>query len=112
DVVHDLGDAVGFRRRTRRLPVWRNGRDGGIEIGALAIEVLDQLVDSWVHVKQVLRVLQDDKAKSTAAAACSAVVSKTGIFVLDCLTSSGISVQPRMAPCVPSSFAIRPMISR
>ena len=41
------------------------------------------------------------RAKSTAAAAWRAVVSKTGMGLSAALINNGISVQPRMTPCAP-----------
>ena len=47
------------------------------------------------------------RAKSTAAAAWRAVVSKTGMGLSAALINSGISVQPRMTPCAPRRSSSR-----
>ena len=47
---------------------------------------------------------EQHRANSTAAAACRAVVSKTGMGLSAALIDNGISVQPRMTPCAPRFF--------
>src|SRR5262245_47390039 len=72
-VLHHVGDTPGLRRRLHPGLLLGNGEQDLTEVVALLGEIIEQFVNSRHQAR----------AKSTAARACSAVVSKTGMVVSD-----------------------------